>query len=185
MLFGITGKAGAGKSTLGDILVNNHGYIDVAFADTLKSAASIIFGVPIEHFYDIELKEVENTFWKMSPRQMLQKLGTDACRNGISQDVWIKSLDASLSTNFSASNAIVITDARFNNEADMIRNRGGKVIHIVTTRESQLDDSTKGHVSEAGIEFVEGDIKLWNDGSIADLAEEINYLLSKLGKQNA
>lgn len=184
MLIGITGKAGSGKTTLGNILVKRR-FIDVAFADTLKSAAAIIFALPIEYFYDFELKEKPIGFWQLSPRQMLQKLGTEACRNNIDKDIWIKSLEASLSANFSPNNDIVITDVRFDNEAEMIRKKGGIVFHIVTSRESQLDDDTKAHASEVEVEFKQGDFLLWNDGTIDDLETEVSWLLNKLEKKSA
>jgi ABC-type oligopeptide transport system ATPase subunit len=46
MIIGIVGFAGSGKGTVGDILVNDHDFTKLSFADAVKDATSAIFGWP-------------------------------------------------------------------------------------------------------------------------------------------
>ena len=44
MLIGVVGFAGSGKGTIGDILVGDHQFVRLSFADALKDAVAVIFG---------------------------------------------------------------------------------------------------------------------------------------------
>src|ERR1700733_9341253 len=96
ILIGITGRKRSGKDTIGDYLVNNYGFIRVAFADTLKKALKEIFEFSDEQLYGDE-KETVDDYWGHSPRDLLQKIGTEMfreylpklCKN-MSDDIWIK-----------------------------------------------------------------------------------------------
>lgn len=151
LVIGINGLAGAGKDTVANMvslsLQKDHGLKvkTFAFADNLKKAAAIIFNVPLEDFYDRTKKEEVIPYWNMSPRQMAQQLGTEACRKGIRDDIWIKSLESSILT--SKVDVAFITDARFDNEARFVRKQdAGLVIQIV--RDGQKTIATSNHASE-------------------------------------
>ena len=58
MLIGITGKAGHGKNTLGDMLSKLSGYPTLGLADTLKQKVNTIFGWDERHSFG-KLKEEE------------------------------------------------------------------------------------------------------------------------------
>ena len=142
--------------------------MEFAFADALKKAASEVFHAPLVHFYADDKKEVVDDYWGMSPRNMLQKLGTEACREIFGQDVWIKSLVKKLSDYDTFD--IVVTDVRFENEAAMVRERGGVVIHVISDRETTLETSTQAHASEAGVALHDEDYQIFNNGTLADLS---------------
>ena len=42
-IVGIFGKAGSGKDTIANYMIENLGYIKIAFADVLKDIVSVIF----------------------------------------------------------------------------------------------------------------------------------------------
>lgn len=121
LIVGINGIAGAGKDTIANMvalsLEKDSGYKVkcFAFADRLKQACSVLFNVPLEHFYDRIKKEQTVSYWNMSPRQMAQKMGTEACRHGIRDDIWIKALNQDIMN--SGVDVAFITDVRFDNEA--------------------------------------------------------------------
>lgn len=153
LIIGVNGIAGAGKDTISNMVLlslqKDHG-LKVqcfAFADNLKKAASVIFNVPLEDFYDRNVKEVIVPYWDMSPRHMAQQLGTEACRKGIRDDIWIKSLESSILT--ANVDVAFITDVRFDNEAEFVKSANGVVVQIV--RNGQKTISTSNHASEAGI----------------------------------
>jgi hypothetical protein len=137
MIIGLLGFAGSGKSTVGDYLVQNHGYEQYAFADSLKDAVSVIFNwdrallegdtKPSRAF-----RENVDDFWsarlgrRITPRMILQQVGTDAMRNVIDQNIWVHSLESKIT----GKDNVVITDVRFPNEIDCIQRLGGKLIRI-------------------------------------------------------
>src|ERR1051326_2875992 len=62
-------------------------------------------------------------------RRFLQRLGTDGVRNHLGDNIWVDSLFRRLESyeEPSARTKVVITDVRFPNEADAIRQRGGEI----------------------------------------------------------
>lgn len=162
MIVGITGKARSGKDTAAQFFINSLGYEPYSFADPLKRACSEMFGVPLDHFYDDNLKDKLNTFWGFSPRRMAQLLGTEGGRKLFRDDIWIKR--AQLVCDRQQKN-IVIPDVRFENEADFVRSKGGIMIHI--ERESPV--SVESHESENGIKVKPRDFVVYNNLTIDSL----------------
>jgi len=62
----------------------------------------------------------------VTPRGMLQKMGTEAGRNVFGSDLWVQSLDSRI--DMTKNN--VITDVRFPNEIKWIRKKGGFVVRV-------------------------------------------------------
>ena len=140
MIIGIAGFQGAGKDTVADYLQNIYGFKRDSFAATLKDAVAAVFG------WDRELLEgrtKESRIWReqvdpwwanrlnmpdLTPRLVLQKWGTEVARKSWHDDTWIASLENKLNR---AHNDIVITDVRFPNEIQAVRNAGGIVIRVV------------------------------------------------------
>ena len=71
---------------------------------------------------------------------------------------------------------LIITDVRFENEADWIRKNGGHVIHL-TRGEAP---AVREHASEAGVTMGDGDYAYQNDGSLPDLAKHMGQILGDL-----
>jgi hypothetical protein len=170
LIIGINGIAGAGKDTIANMVAlsldrdNGFKVKTFAFADRLKKASAVVFGVPLEHFYDRIKKEEIISFWNMSPRQMAQKMGTEACRVGIRDDIWFKALHQEIME--SGVDVAFITDVRFDNEALYVRGETyedvegtntraphnpypGVVVNIFRSNQTLISDSD--HVSEKGI----------------------------------
>jgi hypothetical protein len=140
MIIGICGFQGSGKDTIADYLQNIYGFKRDSFANTLKDAVAAVFG------WDRELLEgrtKESRAWReqvdpwwanrlnmpdLTPRLVLQKWGTEVARKSWHDDTWIASLENKLSK---AHNDIVITDVRFPNEIQAVRNAGGIVIRVI------------------------------------------------------
>lgn len=166
-LLGIHGKAGAGKDTLAKGLRLHAGFQRMAFADPLRRAAAEAFGIELEWFVDPDLKGMVHPYWGITPRQILQQMGTEAMRKTFGRDIWVrrwrKDFDvARLNTH------VVVTDVREGHEADAIRNLGGLIIHIERPG-AGLSGAAGMHSSEAGIPVVEGDWQIVNDGSVMDM----------------
>ena len=173
-LIGLAGKAGAGKDSVADYLWEKEGAIKIAFADALRAAGASIFGLDPRNFLDRDLKEAEVEYWGMSPRRMLQLLGTEATKPVFGDDIWLKRWFLSYSA-VQDTDHVVVPDVRFDVEAEAIRHLGGTIIHIVRPGVG-LDGDSATHVSEAGIEFRFGDMHLSNSGSVEELHHKVDRL---------
>lgn len=181
MLIGLHAKAGSGKDTLFDLMHDVHpGLQRMAFADPLKRAAGILFGWEDKPLFSNEFKQFYDHYWGLSVRDAYQRLGTEAIRDVFDKDFWVKRL----MLDYQRTTAdVVITDVRFDNEADMIRSSGGQVLHLVRPG-AGLKDSEGEHASEAGILWHEDDFVILNDGTLADLAERAKGFLIYMQNKN-
>lgn len=139
MIIGICGFIGSGKDTVADYLVNFHEFRRESFADTLKDAVSSVFGwdrVLLEGRTKEarEWREKVDHWWadrldmpSLTPRWVLQYWGTEVCRKGFHDDIWIASLENKLRN---SKDNIVISDCRFPNEISSIRNAGGQIVWV-------------------------------------------------------
>lgn len=171
-LIGITGKARSGKDTLAKLLWNHHDYVRIAFADPLKCAAQTIFGLTEDQTWNDELKEVVIPRWKLTPRQIFQRLGTESVRDVFGPHVWTERWLLSYEQVMNTDN-VVIPDVRFENEAKMIRELGGIIIEV--RRGDGLAGAEGAHASEAG--GIEADYVIDNNGTLETLLEDLNGIL--------
>src|SRR5687767_11032990 len=132
-IIGVVGFLDSGKGTVGNILRDNYQFVPESFAKPLKDAASSIFGWNREMVEGAtkesrEWREKVDPYWsvvlnnpKFTPRLALQWLGTEAGRNVFGENLWT----ASCIRRCSGKYHYVITDARFVNEIEAIKNAGG------------------------------------------------------------
>lgn len=57
MILGLCGKLGSGKDTVGDVMTSKFKFSRVSFADSLKYVCVEAFNLPVETFYDRDLKD--------------------------------------------------------------------------------------------------------------------------------
>ena len=147
-LIGLIGKAGSGKDTLADEIAPL-GWEKVAFADSLKHMCMDYLGLSYEDAYTQEGKMRMNPEWGVTNRTILQKVGTDAMRNGFDKDVWVKILQMRIRKMLDEGRKAVITDCRFDNEARMVEGMGGLIVEVVRDSQSQnLSAEEQKHASE-------------------------------------
>ena len=138
-VIGICGLKGAGKDTIGDIICkNDDSFVKMSFADTLKDITAILMGWDRELLQGSTIESREwrekaddywsNKFGKMiTPRIILQELGTNVLRNQFLQSIWVDSLQKKL---MEMDKNVVITDVRFPNEINMIKELGGTIYRV-------------------------------------------------------
>lgn len=168
-IIGFSGRAGSGKNTAAEALIRDYGAYPAAFADELKRIARRVWGLS-ETQTDGHLKEVVDERWGLTPRQIMQRLGTEVGR-AVHPDTWVRYLlDRRLARDlFPPAMLAVITDVRFPNECEAIRNLGGIVIRI--ERPGLAGDDS--HASEKAINLLVVDHVVVNDGTIADLHRKV------------
>lgn len=178
MILGLSGYARVGKDTVGSILVEQHGFKRVAFADALRKLALEIN--PLLGQGTLRLADVVNAHdWEHAKtyfpetRIFLQRLGV-AVRDEIHRDYWVnRALDKALESH----RPVVITDVRFTNELKAIRKHFGRVVRIERPGFGPAND----HVSETELAGVEHDAVILNAGTVDELALQVAQVLDELG----
>ena len=169
-LIGFAGRQGSGKDTCSDILVERHGYIKFAFADAVKLSCKNLFDLSDNQLWGTA-KDIIDDRYGQSPRQLMQKLGTDFVRHMVRESFWI---DKFAEWYADTDRDVVVSDVRFQDEVDMIRKLGGRVFMVLRLSNQKLDS----HCSEQS-ELLNVDGLINNNGSLDDLPakldEEILY----------
>lgn len=152
MLIGLSGAAGAGKNTVAEFLTDADGcsFLQLAFADPLYECISTITGLPVARLKDRDVKEAVVPWLGKSPRQLLQTLGTEWGRGTVHPEIWIR-IAMERAGRHLAFNGVVVTDVRFDNEAQAIIAAGGEVWRVTRPGWRCLSDDSAQHPSEAGV----------------------------------
>jgi hypothetical protein len=168
------------------------------FAGKLKQTASLLTGIPVEKFEDQEFKKTllgpewgtvkpnplnaipvfEDVQFNelMSVREFLQKLGTEAMREGLHTNVWVNALFADYNRESFRSDVKtnwIITDMRFPNEMEAVELREGVTIKVV-----RPGTAVGTHPSETALDDAYFDHVISNDGTIEDLIEKVRQVLT-------
>ena len=210
MIIGICGFIGSGKDTIADYLVNLHHFRRESFASTLKDAVAQVFGwdrtmLEGRTKQAREWREQVDPWWAerlhmptLTPRWILQYWGTEVCRAGFHDDIWIASLENKLRH---SQDDVVISDCRFPNEIQAIKNAGGKVIRVTRGSEPEWYNAAlsvnrgangnstwsishrkleklKIHASETAWVGTKFDVVLDNNGTLDDLYQQVKSLVT-------
>jgi len=211
MIIGIVGFIGTGKDTIADYLVNIHEFRRESFAGTLKDAVAAVFGwdrdlIEGRTRQAREWREQVDPWWSqrlnipnLTPRWVLQYWGTEVCRRGFHDNIWIASLENKLRN---SKDDIVISDCRFPNEINSIKDAGGIVVRVARGPDPEWfndavtmnsgpknmrwalakDAMTKYniHASETAWAGTDFDAVLDNNGTMDHLYRQINDLVLNL-----
>lgn len=182
LIIGFAGKKFSGKDTCASICSNyltslSFSCVSFSFAYPLKEACKILF-----NFTDSQLadnKEFNDDYWNITPRKILQYVGTDLFRNQLSNIIpnikdnfWIYNMDLRIKN--CNSDYVIITDVRFKNELEFIKNNNGMVIFI----ERNISNNDN-HVSENSIKKSDCDYVVSNNTNIDELKKNISNFIDK------
>lgn len=178
-IIGFAGKKGSGKDMLGRYLINTYGYQRYAFGDSVKEICRHLFGFNDEQLYGDKKEEITNI--GITPREAFQKIGTDFGRKEIHNmfpsininkgEIWIEQFKKHMEKN--KSSKYVITDVRFDNEAEIIREYGGLIIYI----DSKYSNKKDIHESEQI--KVKHDYIIHNNSSKEEIYEKLDNIISR------
>lgn len=177
MLIGLCGAAGSGKGSVASVMAGC-GFVELAFADPLYAAVAAITGIPVERLKDRSVKEATIGWLGKSPRELLQLLGTEFGRGMIRDDIWV--MRTMQAVDAIDADGCVITDVRFDNEAEAIRSRGGLIFEVVRPGHACLRGDASGHSSERGIAKEHILATIANSGTLADLDAAVRSLLADI-----
>ena len=173
MVIGLTGLMNSGKSTVADYLVTHRDFVRLKFSQGLKEMIRAL-GLSDDEIEGV-LKEMPSEKLNgRTPRYAMQTLGTEWGRAYMGQDFWVNLLVQKAHRMEFGTN-IVIDDCRFLNEAVAIwRDLQGRVWKLVRG----LQPVGVGHASEKEQVYVNADTVLYNNGTLDDLLEKVEVMLS-------
>ena len=168
-VIGIHGRARAGKDTVANFIVAAIGGYRYSLADPIRAMLAPL-GVDMSDPYWQARKEESIPALGVSPRRMMQTLGTEWGRQLINPDLWLIMAHQRL---LQSGPGMVISDVRFDNEAAWIRKHGGWIIHVIRPDTKAVE----AHASEDGIEMQDTDARLFNSGTLEELQFSVRGLL--------
>jgi len=134
-IIGICGLIGHGKDTAAGFLIEE-GYERISFAGVLKDVCASLFGwdrillegnTPESRIF----RETVDPWWEkrlgikgFTPRYALQNIGTDVFRNHFHKDIWVAACERRV---MNTDKNVVISDCRFFNELQSIKDLGGEI----------------------------------------------------------
>lgn len=169
----LVGNMRSGKDTFADILINESGYTRIAFADELKRICKELFP---EQFTNGN-----------KPRKILQDVGQ--CMRNIDSDVWVKALGRKIEQ--CSDKNIVITDVRYQNEVDYLRDNGFIIVQIIVYRsilverckatDPNFNTTQLNHESESmASNYLVGDIVVYNNKSLEVYLDTVHQVISEI-----
>lgn len=164
ILIGLTGPARSGKDSTGEVLQRRGGFYRYAITKPLKAMLECL-GVGLDDWSDAK-KELDIPWLGagVSPRYLAQTLGTEWGRNLVHRDLWLL-LAQRWTETLAPDERVVVTDVRFDNEADWIRESGGELWHIQRTDRTEV----LKHSSENGVRRFDCDRVVSNNGTLEEL----------------
>ena len=177
-LVGITGHAGSGKDSVGKFLVDTYGYTRFGYADAVKKVSLLIDPYVGDHVDRLSDKVSVHgmDFCKRAfpeVRRILQEVG-----NGVRQVdpyIWLRPLDRLIESDVES---IVVTDVRYENEAEQIARHGGVLLRL--SRPGYVLAGPLGqHISEQPLDVPAIDIV--NDSDLKTLFGKVEDALVEHG----
>ena len=194
-IIAICGFQGSGKDTLANILIKKYGYKKLSFGGTVKDVASIIFNwdrkmLEGDSKESREWREKVDDWWSkkleiknLTPRYILQQIGTDLFRNNFHKDIWINCLEKKLIDY----DKVVITDCRFPNELKILNKYNATIIQIYRGNLPEWFNDVKLGKKEPPKEIPESETS-WikepfnysinNDNTLIELEHEIENIIN-------
>lgn len=153
ILVGFAGPIGGGKDTLAQALVEILGGQKAKFAGPLYEMAACY-----DPAFDPDMPHSAKDDWVLgreelgTRRAFIQKLGTEFGRNLIHSTCWTAPQKRLMDE---TEGHLFYSDVRFEDEAALVREEGGHIIHLKP--DWIATDPTCTHASEAGLSFYRGD----------------------------
>lgn len=189
MIIGISGKKRSGKDTVADYLIKRHEFTRYALADPIKHGSKAMFGFNDEQLWGSQ-KEVVDKHWGVTPREVLQVIGTEIFQTVMPKYVpglrkinkyfwphrfllWYKNNEETLAKR------VVIPDIRFPHEVNFLRGLSERtpVFIIKLMRKTGNKDT---HASEMSVDNIKDvDAIIDNNSTIRRLHKNVELKVKK------
>lgn len=168
------GKAGSGKDTAAELLIEQFDYRRLAFADALKDVAESLWGTEAR-----------------TDRDKLQRLGEYVRR--IDEDTWVNVALRRLAgagvglrdpnAAFPIVGRVAVTDCRYRNEAWRLKGEDFVIVRVLADRNKRIarlrtngklgPSGWEDHISETDLDEWPADYEITNVGGKVDLLEQL------------
>lgn len=173
----LSGWAGSGKDAAAALLVEEHNFARVAFADALKVDVSEATGLPVTLFHswakDSPLPEPIDAFpHARTPRDLLLAHAIE--QRALNPDVFSQRVIDHIRERQWHQDRFVISDWRYRREYEHMSEEfpAANIVRVRVTRQDvqQMEDST-----ERDLDGVSMDLTIANDGCISDLRDALRH----------
>jgi hypothetical protein len=160
----------SGKSTVANHLVERHRFAKISFAAPIKTMVTALLeqiGIGpslARRMVDGDLKESSIYQLGVTPRHMLQTIGTEWGRNCIRADLWVHIAMLRAQRFMDSGISVVIDDMRFPNEYEAVQAAGGDCYRVARPSATV----TIAHASEGQLDAIVMP-EIWNTSTIDDL----------------
>lgn len=206
MLIGVLGQKGHGKDTVA-AFAGSLGYRRLAFADKLYEEVASAYGVTVQFLQDRGTKEVpqpelalENckdfafvlkiqsmceagaiqkatVCTPLSPRFVLERWGTDYRREH-DDAYWLNRVKDVVKAN--PTNRYILTDVRFPNEYNFIREQGGTTFRVFRVENALSEGQSAREAYKAELPFLLEKLKGEHPSVTSLLSHEVDYYLANV-----
>ena len=176
----------SGKSTAAAALSAEH-YRRLPFAGTLKRMIRVLLldlgqdEMEVERALTVEKELPCILLNTVTPRQLLQSLGTEWGRERVDPELWVRCWKGKAIKALGDGCCVVADDVRRRNEAQAVLDLGGVMVRI--ERPSGGSSVFSDHASEGALEDWPFDHTIVNDGSVTDLQRQVLALHQQLNQQ--
>lgn len=174
MIIGLVGKKFSGKDTCAGHLIVHYHFKKLTFAQALKDVCQYLFLLSDQQLHDHAWKEKKIDQWGLTPREIMQKVGTDLFRNHFDKDFWLKQFQIRFDQmQKDGPQRIVCSDCRYQNEVDLIKKLGGVIIRI---DRDLINDDDEHESEKLNIQHI--DYTICNNDSLESLYAQIDAILA-------
>jgi hypothetical protein len=178
-VIGICGKKFNGKDTIGNYLIEKYHFVKLSFGDPLKCAIREIFQMTDEQLWGNK-KEQYDDYWQITPRDLMQFLGTDVFREQfahkfplIGNKLWTMIMEKKIiELQNKGVSRVVIPDIRFPNELELLKKYNGLLIKVVR---SDIENDCL-HSSESFVDTFQPDFILYNT-TLPELFKDVDKIM--------
>jgi len=182
LIIAVTGLKRSGKNTVSSYISEKYGFKEYAFAQPIKDVCGYLFNWTPERIENE--KEVIDPTWGISPRQILQWMGTEAFQYSlpafskgfletVGRNFWVKKFEQ---VYLKEKGNFIISDFRFYHEQEALRKYNAVTIKVIR-------NSVQGndlHESERYIRDMECMYSIMNNGTKEDLYKEVDKIMEEL-----
>lgn len=180
----------AGKDTIAEHLCDSHAFVNLKVSAPLKQGLVHMFGFS-QAQVEGALKDVVDAQWNVTPRQVMQWLGTDVFQHRIAAELlpgmgrlfWVTQLMHRIGE---GDGHVVISDLRFQHELDAVEGLDAARYHVITVkveRTTCVADSEAPVVvrdsHESELCRLRTNSTLHNDSTIPRLLAQVDELLTR------
>lgn len=187
----LCGYKHSGKSTVASYLCDKYNMKELTFAGCLKNAVQAIFNVTHEQLHNPDLKEKIDTRWNITPRKMMQIVGSAIRHYVVEQtpelylgpciSITSKNMFDQIAKHTQDNHSVIISDVRFDEEADMIKHMGIPLICIKRNVNQNTEENNRDrHESEQDPLRFNPNYIIENNNTIEELRTNIDKIVQLL-----